>query len=73
MDAMPNKSSSLTVPLIVDEEHYRIEQKLKDVESNYPNPDGDTSFLKSIFNGLNALSGYTPYSVLCDIILNSKN
>ncbi|KAJ4832961.1 Amino acid transporter avt1i [Turnera subulata] len=58
MAAMPQDESSLAVPLIVDQEPHRLDNKLDDLESNYRHPSsGTTSSFKTIFHGLNALSG----------------
>lgn len=59
MDESPDKSS-LTLPLILDEgQHEPARNKVEEVESNFHHEStATTSFLKTFFNGLNALSGY---------------
>ncbi|BFG26678.1 hypothetical protein CerSpe_129540 [Prunus speciosa] len=64
MDECPDKSS-LTLPLILDEgQHEPASNKVEEVESNFHHESTDTtSFLKTFFNGLNALSGVGILSV----------
>nr|TKS12391.1 vacuolar amino acid transporter 1-like [Populus alba] len=58
MDTMPHDEISLAVPLLVDKEQHRLGCKLRDVESNYSlTSSGSTSTFKTVFHGLNALSG----------------
>ncbi|KAL5805569.1 hypothetical protein ACOSQ4_028302 [Xanthoceras sorbifolium] len=70
---MSNDGSTLEAPLIVDERHNRgVGLKLEDVESNHHvvhtrTSSTSSSFFKTCFNGLNALSGVgilsTPYAL----------
>ncbi|TXG57554.1 hypothetical protein EZV62_015383 [Acer yangbiense] len=66
---MSNDGSTLKVPLIVDEKQQGVGLKLEDVESNQVHPINTTttSFFKTCFNGLSALSGVgilsTPYAL----------
>ncbi|KAK9272854.1 hypothetical protein L1049_003232 [Liquidambar formosana] len=53
MEAEPRDGYSLIIPLIQDED----QNKLEEVESNSHHPTTGTSFFKTCFNGLNALSG----------------
>ncbi|ONI19245.1 hypothetical protein PRUPE_3G267100 [Prunus persica] len=64
MDESPDESS-LTLPLILDEEqHEPASNKVEEVESNFHHEStATTSFLKTFFNGLNALSGVGILSV----------
>ena len=56
MEAMPHEESSLTLPLIDDDNKERLRIK---VESNTAHTSASTaSVLKTCFNGLNALSGF---------------
>nr|XP_034893108.1 amino acid transporter AVT1J-like isoform X2 [Populus alba] len=58
MDTMPHDEILLAVPLLVDKEQHRLGCKLRDVESNYSfTSSGSTSTFKTVFHGLNALSG----------------
>ncbi|KAJ0042018.1 hypothetical protein Pint_19219 [Pistacia integerrima] len=68
-EAMEHDASSLTVPLIVDDENqHAVGRKLEEIESNHDSHrTGSTSFFKTCFHGLNALSGVgilsTPYAL----------
>ncbi|CAL8141282.1 unnamed protein product [Prunus armeniaca] len=64
MDESPDKSS-LTLPLILDEgQHEPASNKVEEVEPNFHyESTATTSFLKTFFNGLNALSGVGILSV----------
>ncbi|KAJ6683907.1 hypothetical protein OIU85_007590 [Salix viminalis] len=54
---MARDESSLTVPLVVEEKQ-RLGHKLEDVETTYSDSTaGTTSSFKTVFHGLNALSG----------------
>ncbi|CAK7331404.1 unnamed protein product [Dovyalis caffra] len=69
MDNLARDASSLTVPLIVDEEKQRLGCKLENVETNYSDPTtGTTSSFKTVVHGLNALSGVgilsMPYALM---------
>ncbi|CAK7327978.1 unnamed protein product [Dovyalis caffra] len=69
MDNIAPDESSLTVPLIADEEKQRLGCKLGDVETNYRHPTtGTTSTFKTVFHELNALSGVgilsIPYALM---------
>ena len=58
MEAMPYEESSLTVPLIDDENKEGLGSKLEEVELNSSQTSASTtSVLRTCFNGLNALSG----------------
>ncbi|KAJ6753149.1 AMINO ACID TRANSPORTER AVT1J [Salix koriyanagi] len=58
MDTMPHDDLSLAVPLLVDKDQHRLGCKLRDVETNYSfTSSGSTSSFKTVFHGLNALSG----------------
>ncbi|XP_044504468.1 amino acid transporter AVT1I-like [Mangifera indica] len=69
MTSMEHDGSSLTVPLIADEEkQHGVGCKLEEIESNHDSlRTGTTSFFKTCFHGLNALSGVgilsTPYAL----------
>ncbi|KAL6135633.1 hypothetical protein ACLB2K_067860 [Fragaria x ananassa] len=70
MEAEPLDKSSLSTPLIVDEQQYhepgsKIKVVEEDLESNnsHPQSKATTSTLKTCFNGLNALSGVGILSV----------
>jgi hypothetical protein len=66
MDTMPHDELSLAVPLLVDKEQHRLGCKLRDVESNYSfTSSGSTSTFKTVFHGLNALSGSTLQHIRC--------
>lgn len=58
---------SMTLPLLADENKHQNQGqgcKLEDAESNshhHPTPTNNTSFFKTCFNGLNALSGFYSY------------
>ncbi|KAJ6734709.1 hypothetical protein OIU79_001890 [Salix purpurea] len=55
---MPHDDLSLAVPLLVDKDQHRLGCKLRDVETNYSlTSSGLTSSFKTVFHGLNALSG----------------
>ncbi|KAK0598756.1 hypothetical protein LWI29_037684 [Acer saccharum] len=66
---MSNDGLTLKVPLIVDEKQQGVWLKLEDVESNHVHliNTNTTSFFKTCFNGLSALSGVgilsTPYAL----------
>ncbi|BFG26930.1 hypothetical protein CerSpe_132040 [Prunus speciosa] len=64
MDECSDKSS-LTLPLILDEgQHEPASNKVEEVEANFHHESSaTTSFLKTFFNGLNALSGVGILSV----------
>ena len=56
---MARDKSSLTVPLVVEEKQ-GLGRKLEDVETTYSDSTtGTTSSFKTVFHGLNALSGFT--------------
>ncbi|XVF16624.1 hypothetical protein REPUB_Repub10bG0048600 [Reevesia pubescens] len=58
MEAMPHEESSLTVPLIEDENKEGLGSKIQEVESNSAyNSACTASVFITCFNGLNALSG----------------
>ncbi|XP_022741505.1 amino acid transporter AVT1I-like isoform X2 [Durio zibethinus] len=58
METMAHGESSLTVPLIEDENKEGLGNKLEEVESNSAHSGASTaSVLRTCFNGLNALSG----------------
>ncbi|GLT56493.1 hypothetical protein SLA2020_295300 [Shorea laevis] len=65
MEAKSHDSSSLAVPLIVDEKKNLLGRKLEEVESDVacPTTTTTTSFFTTCFHGLNALSGVGILSV----------
>ncbi|CAK7327979.1 unnamed protein product [Dovyalis caffra] len=64
MDTMSHDESSLAVPLLVDKEQHGLGYKLGDVESNSSyTSTGTTSSFKTVFHGLNALSGVGNLSI----------
>ncbi|CAK7327982.1 unnamed protein product [Dovyalis caffra] len=64
MDTMPHDESSLAVPLLVDKGQHRLGCNVGDVESNSSyTSTGNASSFKTVFHGLNALSGVGILSV----------
>ncbi|XP_062106646.1 amino acid transporter AVT1I-like [Humulus lupulus] len=59
MEADHRDGFSLTLPLMSEDKHNGLSSKLEEVESNHPQATttSSTSFFKTCFNGLNALSG----------------
>ncbi|CAN1162955.1 Amino acid transporter AVT1J [Linum perenne] len=69
MEVSPHTDSSLDVPLIIDQDQHKVACKLDDdLESSFDSRyEGNTSSFKTMFHGLNSLSGVgilsTPYAV----------